>query len=164
MMLLFHHGLVQMVCDSYLVSESQGFDSPPVHKKIDFFCIKSNKVVKDRREKPTGRTCPASWHVDQLCRIAVELELPYENNNNKYKNISTLKKPFILEEFKDLTKIKKHIEEFSKLEVENLRRILYYATSAKPVSCDAIKKYFEENHLLKYDEMCGKPGVKRTEE
>ena len=130
----------------------------------DFFCIKSNKVVKDRREKPTGRTCPASWHVDQLCRIAVELELPYENNNNKYKNISTLKKPFILEEFKDLTKIKKHIEEFSKLEVENLRRILYYATSAKQVSCDAIKKYFEENHLLKYDEMCGKPGVKRTEE
>lgn len=134
----------------------------------NYFCIKSkSKDVKDTREINTGRMCPSSWKVDQLCKIIVELGIPY-GNNEKYPNIAGLDREYILKEFrlfKDTTnKLKMLIDEFGGLDVEGLRRVLYFATSPKQVSCDAIKQYFEANGLLEYSTMCGKPGVKRTKE
>lgn len=149
--------------------------APPVKKTIveaahgysgkyngDLFCIvKSKPGVKDAREKPTGRIC-TSWLVPQLCKIAVELTLPYETSNRTYTNIKKMTRDEVLGAFKT-TKIREVIGEFSMLSDDNLRRVLYFASSPKEVCCIAIRKHFSETGLLVEDEMCGKTGVKRKD-
>ena len=129
----------------------------------EFFCIKKHEEVTDTRAKPTGRTCPSSWRVEQLCRIVVELKIPYENASQKFTNIKTMSKAAVLAGLED-TKLSSHMAEFSVLELEDLRRVLYFASSSKQLNCDAIRKYFTDNGLLVRDETCGNPGVKRTKE
>jgi len=129
----------------------------------NFFCIKKYEDVEDVRAKPTGRTCPQSWHVDQLCRIAVELKLPYGNKSQKYDNISLMSKDKLLTEI-GKTKLRDYMTEFSVLLIDDLRRVLFFASSPKQISCNAIRKHFLENNLLEYNETCGKTGVLRTKE
>lgn len=126
----------------------------------DLFCIvKSNPLVKDNREKPTGRIC-TSWLVPQLCKIAVELNLPYENTNRTNNNIKEMPRDKIIEALHK-TKLRNDMSEFSGLSEDNLRRVLYFASSPKEVCCSAIRKHFGENGLLIEDKMCGKTGVTR---
>ena len=68
----------------------------------------------------------------------------------------------VLNAFKT-TKIREVIGEFSMLSDDNLRRVLYFASSPKEVCCAAIRKHFDEAGLLVEDEMCGKTGVKRKD-
>lgn len=129
----------------------------------DNFCIVKSKLgVTDAREKPTGRIC-TSWLVPQLCKIAVELDLPYGNSNTAYAGIKQMPRDALLEAFKD-TKIRKVIGEFSMLSDDNLRRVLYFASARKEVCCAAIRKHFGETGLLIEDGMCGKTGVKRKDD
>jgi hypothetical protein len=127
------------------------------------FCIKKHieqSEITDTRVTTTGRGCPKSWHIDELTNIAIELKIPYEDNSSKFKGIKSMERDDILENLK-ATKAKTIIKEYADLDLDDLRRALYFFSSRKEVSCSAIRKWMEENGVIQYDENCGKSGAKK---
>lgn len=127
------------------------------------FCIKKHvdeSQIKDTRVTTTGRGCPKSWHIDELTNIAIELKIPYEDKSSKFKGIQTMSREDILQNLK-ATKAKAIMKDYVDLDLDDLRRALYFFSSRKEVSCTAIRKWMEDKGILEYDESCGKSGAKK---
>lgn len=133
----------------------------------DFFCIKKyadDEHAIDPRKRTVGRVCNTSWQIPDLCKIVVDLQLPFKNfylsKNMETINMNTLTRDDIIEEL-SLTKLNANLDEYKHLPMDDLKRILYYIMLKKNDICNKIQAFFEEKGVLYYDTMCGKTGHKK---
>jgi superfamily II DNA or RNA helicase len=129
----------------------------------EYFCIKKHvdeEDIKDTRLATTGRSCPKSWHIDELADIAIELGIPYEDKSNKFKGINSMEKDELIQKLK-MTKARDFMDRYKDLDADKLRCALYFFSSRKEIGCSAIRKWLSEQGLLDYSETCGKSGAKK---
>jgi superfamily II DNA or RNA helicase len=129
----------------------------------EYFCIKKHvdeAEIADTRATTTGRSCPKSWHIDELADIAIELGVPYEDKSSKFKGIKSMEIDEIIEKL-STTKARDFMDRYVDLPIDKLRCALYFFSSRKDVSCSAIRKWLESQGLLEYNETCGKSGAKK---
>lgn len=122
--------------------------------KIDAFCIRdvSQNRPKDLRKLAVGKRCK-DWKVKDLVTIANRMQLkPLKTfmkgaTNNELINIASK-----LKQFKG--------EDLTTKSSEELKRMIYFSKS-RDTTCISIKKWFNENKLMKEDLDCGEQAKKR---
>ena len=123
------------------------------------FCIKKETKgsVVDARKVTTGKVCSSST-IPELIATVLDLEMPYENNTRKYKNIDKMSNGELLTILDNTAKAKNCYDK--SMSADQLRRALYYIDrDQKGQICDLIKDWFSEHKLLKMSNTCGNSGA-----
>jgi superfamily II DNA or RNA helicase len=102
--------------------------------------------IKDKRKQSTGKDCK-SWERQDLVNVSYKLKLPMPANTFTKET----RKQLI--DLTEKTKYKNAALAFSKeemesMELEELKRIVYYAAVKKEEFCDIIQKWFKDKNLL----------------
>lgn len=122
-----------------------------------------NKKSGDKRLNYSGKVC-GSWKVWELVDIAVN-RLKIEPPKNFKKSFTKDDLVEIVKEDEKLLEILGGEDNIDKIDIEHLRRLLYYG---KPKNeggikstiklCGVIRKWMEDNDILEIDNQCGVQG------
>ena len=103
--------------------------------------------TEDARKKSTGKACNPSWDRADLVKIAYSVKLPIPEGTFKKEDKDRLIELTEQTKYKNAAKAYSE-EELKEMDIQDLKRVVYYASVQKAKFCEIIKKWFEDNNLL----------------
>jgi hypothetical protein len=102
--------------------------------------------IQDKRKKSTGKAC-SSWERPDLVKVADKLKLYVPEKELNKESVKDLIKLTEKTKYKNAALAFTN-DEMNDMSIENLRRIIYYATIKKDEFCKILQKWFKDNKLL----------------